>query len=117
MDLIWAVDVRSDGQDGLGAAGGGAGDRRRARGGGGSPDLAVNGRPSSDSRAGWSGSELGRWRTPLGVRWSRGRPAGARGGEERNGGDGELKRAEQRERGEEKGLETLLTTTRSSRVA
>ena len=51
LDPIWAVDVRSDGQDGLGAAGGGAGDRRRARGGGGSPDLAVNGRPSSDSSA------------------------------------------------------------------
>ena len=74
LDPIWAVDARSDGQDGLGVAGGGAGDWRRARGGGGSPDLAVNGRPSSDSRAGWSGSELGRWRTPLGVRWSRGRP-------------------------------------------
>jgi len=42
---------------------------------------------------------------------------GARGGEERNGGGGELKRAEQRERGGEKGLETLLTTTRSSGVA
>ena len=74
MDLIWAVDARSDGQNGLGAASGGAGDQRRARGGGGSPELAVNGRPSSDSRVGWSGSELGQWRTPLGVRWSRGRP-------------------------------------------
>ena len=41
---------------------------------------------------------------------------GARGVEERNSGDGELKRAEQRERGGEKGLETLLTTTRSSGV-
>jgi len=37
---------------------------------------------------------------------------GAHGGEERNGGDGELKRAEQRERGGEKGLETLLTLWR-----
>jgi hypothetical protein len=42
---------------------------------------------------------------------------GARGGEERNGSDDELKRVEQRERGGEKGLETLLTTTRSSGVA
>ena len=42
---------------------------------------------------------------------------GARGVEERNSGDGELKRAELRERGGEKRLETLLTTTRSSGVA
>ena len=42
---------------------------------------------------------------------------GARGVEERNSGDGELKRAELRERGGEKWLETLLTTTRSSGVA
>ena len=42
---------------------------------------------------------------------------GARGGEEWNGSDGELKRAEQRERGGGKGLETLLTTTWSSGVA
>ena len=34
-----------------------------------------------------------------------------------DGSDGELKRAEQRERGGEKGLETLLTTTRRSGVA
>ena len=42
---------------------------------------------------------------------------GARGVEERNSGDGELKRAELRERGGKKRLETLLTTTRSSGVA
>jgi hypothetical protein len=90
----------------LGAAGGGACDRRRARGGGGSPDLTLNGRPSSDSSTvctrgkraarathlGWrrkaraGGAELaaahGRWRRrqtrPGGAERERGRE-GARG--------------------------------------
>jgi len=89
--------------------------RRRAAAG--VAEVAKIGTQGTGSSAVWPGSESERRGTHLGVRWSRGRRTGARGGEEWNGGDGELQRAEQRERGGEKGLETLLTTTRSSGVA
>ena len=66
----------------------------------GSPDFAEMAVPGTDSGAGWPGSELGRWRTPLGVRDEAPKTGGRCSPAERLGGSmsSDCAREEPRER-------------------